>query len=154
MPTPISALVGARAKLYINGSLVGVFTTCSYSVTIDTQPIYILGRYNAAEQVITGQGLVEIDVSGLRCVDRSPYVVASVPKLQDLLGGGNEIQISIVDRQSGRAVLTALGCRATTYSSSTSARGVYDLSVHFSGVTLWDESDTAAQEDNGATEFA
>jgi hypothetical protein len=155
MATPPSALVGARAILSIDGKPVGVFTQVSYGITYGTNPIYILGRFNAAEIVTTDMGTVEIDCSGLRVFDRGPHVVASVPKLQDLLNNSNEVVLTITDRQNpkGAALLTVL-CKPTSYSSSTSARGIYSLDVHFSGVTIADESDAgAAQEDPGAPTF-
>ncbi len=145
---------GARCKLYVNGQIVGIFSSVSYGVTYDASPIYILGRYNAAELVYTGMDVVNVTCTGFRVMDNGPYEAASVPQLQDLLNH-EDITLQIIDRQATDPtkanVMTVSGVRPLGFSTSSSARGVNDLTVNFQGMLLEDESGN--QDDVGAVNF-
>lgn len=129
---------GARAQLAINGQIVGIFNTVSYGVSYDANPVFILGRFNAAEIALTGMDAISVTCGGFRVVDGGPYKVASVPKLQDLLNH-EDITLAIFDRQTGEQILTVVGVRPTGYDTSVSARGLQDLTVKFLGLSLSDE---------------
>lgn len=150
MGTVSETLTGARAKLYINGRLSGVFSSCSWDVAYGVTPEYILGRYDAGELTYTDMSPVSMTVSGFRHLNNGPYVIGSVPKLQDLLRH-ESISITIVDRRSNQEILTVTGVRPTGHSGSTSARGLFDLSISLMGLTFSDES--GPQADIGAVEF-
>ena len=55
-------MTGARAKIYINNQLVGIFETCSYNVNIGTEPIHLLGRFSPDEitDMTTPDGLITV----------------------------------------------------------------------------------------------
>jgi hypothetical protein len=154
MGVKAQSFTGARAKLYIKGVLAGIFSNVSYGVTYDVSPIYILGRYNAAELVYTGMDVVNVTATGFRVMANGPYEVGSVPQLQDLLNH-EDISLQIVDRQATDAtkanVMTVTGVRPLGFNTSSSARGVSDLTVNFQGNLLNDES--GHQEDTGAVNF-
>ena len=40
---------GARAKVYVDNVLVGLYDSCTYSVNIGTEAIHLLGRYSPDE---------------------------------------------------------------------------------------------------------
>lgn len=123
----------------------------SFGVTYETTPIYHLGRYNAAEVVYTGMGTVNLDVSGFRVMDNGPYEIAALPQLQELLNH-EDIVITLVDRQDPtKVMLTVTGVRPISFSSTSAARSLFDVSMSYVGTTFSDES--GPQEDTGAVEF-
>lgn len=150
MGTKSLTMHGSRAKVFINGKVVGIFGNCSYGVRYDANPVFILGRFNPAEIALTGQEVIEVQCSGYRVVDNGPYKVASVPKLQDLLNH-EDITLAIVDRQSGKTLLTVYGVRPTGYSTEVASRQLQSLQVSFSGISLEDEA--GEQGDNGAVNY-
>ncbi len=154
MGVKAKTMTGARAKLYINQQLIGIFSNVSYGVTYDVSPIYILGRFNAAELVYTGMDVVNVTATGFRAMGNGPYEASSVPQLQDLLNH-EDISLQVIDRQatdpSKANVMTVTGVRPLGFSTSSSARGVNDLTVNFQGTLLEDESGN--QEDTGAVDF-
>lgn len=144
---------GARAQLMIDGVIIGIFTNVSYGVTYDANPIYTLGAFSAQEIVLTGMEPIGISASGFRVVDNGPYAVASFARLQDLLNN-EDFTISLFDRQSGKHIMTTVGCRAVRWSTTVAARGIQDLQVEFQGLVLSDENDPNGQgETPGATVF-
>lgn len=150
MGTLSKSLTGARAKLFINGRLSGVFSSCSWDVSYGVQPEFILGRYDAGELTYTDMSPVSMTVSGFRVLNNGPYEIGSVPKLQDLLTH-ESISITIVDRGTNSEVLTVTGIRPAGHSGSFSARGLSEVSIPLMGLTFSDES--GPQSDIGAVEF-
>jgi len=139
---------GARAKVQINGKVVGLFSQVSWSLTQGKVPNFILGRYNPAEITPVDQDAVRMSLSGYRVVDEGPYILASATYLQNLLME-SDFEIVILDRQTGSAVFTAQGCRVLGWSSGAAARGVSDLRIDVAGLVAWDES-TTSDDDTGA----
>ena len=68
---------GSRAQLIIDGSIVGIFNSCSYGVTYDAQAIYVLGRFNAAEIALTGMEAVGLS----RLAPQDALCVAALRRL-------------------------------------------------------------------------
>jgi len=131
-------LVGARAKVSINGNTVGLFANCTWSIRQDKAPAYILGRYNPAEITPTSQEPVSMSLTGYRVVDAGPYAVANATLLKDLLTE-EDFDITVTDRQTGRVLFVATGCRVTGWSSGVAARGVSDIRVDVIGIRGEDE---------------
>jgi hypothetical protein len=148
--TTAKTLTGARVKLYVNGTLAGIFNSCDYSVTYSAEPVYIMGKYNAAELVYTGMGTVNVTASGVRVPNNGPYEIGNVPQLQQLLTA-TDITLDLVDRQSGQNIMHVTGVLATGYNSDTANRNLHSLVVNFTGTTFSDES--GPQQDAGATVF-
>lgn len=138
---------GARAKLLINGKVVGLFANCSYSVRQDKVPAFILGKYGPAEITPTSQEAVTMDLRGYRVVDAGPHAVANVTMLKNLLTE-EDFSIAVVDRQTGKTIFSAVGCRATGFSSGFAAKSVSDLSISIIGLKADDEY-TLAQGGDG-----
>lgn len=144
---------GSRAQVMIDGRIVGIFNNVSYGVRYDANPIHLLGRFSAAEIVLSGMEPITVTASGFRVVDNGPYEVASVPRLQDLLNH-EDITLAIFDRQTGKQIMTVVGVRPTGYNTSVAARGLMDLTVEFMGLSLSDEHDPNGQDESpGATQF-
>lgn len=151
---------GSRAQVAIVGEdgtahIIGIFNQVSWGVRYDSNPVHLLGRFSAAEIVLTGMEPVTVSCSGFRVVNNGPYKVAGVPKLQELLNH-EDITISVFDRITGKALMTVIGVRPTGWNTQVAARGLADLSVEFVGLRLMDESDDSMQDESeGATpEFA
>ena len=130
---------GARAKVSINGKVVGIFANISYALAYDAQPAYILGRYSAAEIDYTAQELVQVSASGFRVVNSGAHALASVPALDKLLNH-EYVTIEIVDRQENKAIAIIRNVRPTGYSTSISARQLEEITVNFVGTLVDDES--------------
>lgn len=145
---PSKVMVGARAKIYVNNQLVGIYETCTYNMNIGTEPIHLLGRYSPDEITPTSYEAVTISCSGFRVVGQGPHVLPAVPLLQDLLGLEG-VTISIVDRQTGTAILTAIGCVANSYNGNHNARATSRITINYTGLRISDESG-AQDESAGA----
>jgi len=131
-------LTGARAKVLVNGNLVGLFSNVTWSVRQDKAPAFILGRYNPAEITPTSQEPVSMSLTGYRVVNAGPYKVANATLLKNLLQE-EDFSIAIVDRQTGKTIFEADGCRVTGWSSGAAARGVSDIRIDVIGIKGEDE---------------
>jgi hypothetical protein len=140
-------LTGARAKVLINGQLVGLFSQCTWSIRQGKDPAFILGRYNPAEITPTTQEAVQISLSGYRVVDAGPYKVANATLLKNLLNE-EDFAIAILDRQTNKTIFTAVGCRVQGWSSGVAARGVSDIRIDVTGIRGEDEFGTAQGGDD------
>lgn len=151
-------MTGARAKLLIGGStsadpprVVGIFNNVSYGLQYDAQPVYILGRYSAAEIEYTGQEPVGITASGWRIVNHGPHTDARVPKLSDLLRH-EYLSLTIVDRQTGQRIATIHSVRPTGFTTALSERQLQNMQLSFMGI-LVDDEDTTNVEESTATDL-
>jgi hypothetical protein len=161
MSTP-KILTGARAKIYINGKLVGLFNNCTWQIRQGKEPAFILGRFNPAEITPTTQEAVALTLSGYRVVNSGPYAVANATLLQNLLTE-NDFSVEVTDRATKDdttgnelVIFKALGCRVQGWSSGVAARGVSDIRLDIIGLLGEDESDeqndiTAANLDDGSS---
>ena len=141
-------MTGGRAKLFVNNQLVGIYETCTYNMNIGSEPIHLLGRFSPAEITPTSYEAVTISCSGFRIVGQGPHVLPGVPKLQDLLALEG-VTIAIVDRQTGQAILTAIGCVANSYNGNHNSRATSRITVNYTGLRISDESG-AQDEGTGA----
>ena len=146
-------LTGARAKVLINGQVVGLFSNCTWSLNQDKIPNFILGRFSPAEITPTSQEAVNINLRGYRVVDSGPYKVANATMLKNLLTE-DDFSVVILDRQSGKAIFTAAGCRVLGWSSGVAAKGVSDIELRILGLRAEDEYGTAQGGDNEAATAA
>jgi hypothetical protein len=108
-------------------------------MNIGTEPIHLLGRYSPDEITITSYEAVTISCSGFRVVGQGPYVLPAVPKLQDLLNF-DSVTLTVVDRQTGQQILTAIGCVPTSYNGNHNARATSRVSINYTGLRISDES--------------
>lgn len=141
---------GARAQVIVGGKKVGIFNSISYGLNFETQDVFILGRFSAAEIGYTAQDVVSVSASGWRMIDAGPHDKngAQLPQLQELLTH-NDITLAIYDRLTGKQVATITGVRPTSYSTSINQRQMQEISVTFKGLLLSDETATNA-ENSGA----
>lgn len=136
-------MTGARAVVWVENVAVGFFDSCDYSTSIGTEPIYILGRFSAAEIVPTSYEIVTLNCSGFRLIGNGGHVLPQMPKLEDLLNL-NSITISVSDRQdttgNAPAILTVHGCVATSYGTGYSAKSTSKIRITYQGIRAHDES--------------
>jgi hypothetical protein len=140
-------MVGARAKVFVDNQLVGIFESCTYNTSIGVEAIHLLGRYSPDEITPTSYEAVTLQCSGFRVVGSGVHTLPKFPKLQDILGL-EAVTIAVVDRQSGDAILTAIGCIGTTNSGGFNARATSKVQINYTGLRLSDES--GAQDEGGA----
>jgi hypothetical protein len=130
--------VGARAKVLLNGNVVGLFSQCSWSLGQGKIPNFILGRYSPGEITPVDQDAVRITLTGYRVVDSGPYKVANATLLKNLLTE-DDFSVAILDRQTNKRIFQADGCRVLGWSSGVTARGVSDIRVDVIGMVGEDE---------------
>lgn len=137
---------GARAKVYITQEggqpqLIGIFTSVSYSMQLDAQPAYILGRYSAAEIDYVAQEVVSINATGWRVIGHGAHQDVAVPKLEDLLSVGY-MTFHIQDRGTAGEpkMMQVQQVRPTGYSTTLSSRQLTEISMTFMGIYINDES--------------
>lgn len=143
---PSKVLTGARAKVYVDNKLVGIYESANYNMNIGVEPIHLLGRYSPDEITPTSYEAVTISCSGFRIVAQGPHVLPAVPKLQDLLNL-NGVTLTVVDRQSGSTILTAIGCVPNSYNGNHNARATSRITINYTGLRL---SDEAGDQDESA----
>lgn len=140
-------VTGARAKVYVDNQLVGIFESISVANSTGVEAIHLLGRFTPDEIAITSKEAVNISCSGFRVVGQGKHVLPKVPKVQDLLGF-QPFTITIVDRQDPSQVLeTILGCVPTTDNTNYNAKATSRVQINYMGIRASDES--GAQDESG-----
>lgn len=140
---------GARAKVYVDNVLVGIFDSCSYAVNIGAEAIHILGRYSPAEITQTSYEAVTVNCSGFRIIGNGGHILPKVPKLQDLLNL-ETITLAMLDRQdqSNTPVMIVQNCIPTNYSTGANGKATSRIQITYMGTHASDES--GAQDEGGA----
>lgn len=148
---------GARAKVYVDEVLVGIFDSCSYAVNIGAEPIHILGRYSPAEITPTSYEAVTVNCSGFRVIGNGGHILPKMPKLQDLLQL-EYVKLDLIDRQGDtannpekRAVMTVQGCVPINYATGANAKASSRIQITYLGTHALDES--GDQNEGGAVEL-
>jgi hypothetical protein len=140
---------GARAKVYVENQLVGIFDSCSYSVNIGAEPIHILGRYSPTEITQTSYEAVTVNCSGFRLIGNGGHVLPKFPKLQDLLNLEG-ITLTMLDRQadpSAAPIMTVLNCIPVSYATGANAKSSSRIQVTYVGTHASDESGSQDEGD-------
>lgn len=141
-------VTGARAKVYIDNVLVGIFESCTISNATGLEAIHLLGRFTPDEIAITSKEAVNIACSGFRVVGQGKHVLPKVPKIQDLIGF-EPFTMTIVDRQTGATMETILGVVPSTDNTNYNAKATSRVNINYMGIRASDESG-AQDEGTGA----
>lgn len=139
-------MTGARARLIIDGKVKGIFTDCSWGMPLSAEPAHILGAYAPVEITYTAAEAIQINCRGWRIVGFGPHKEGLVPSLSQLLTH-NAITLSVMDRQTGRNIMTVVHCRPVGYQSGVAARQQSEISQAFIGLRIHDEDTTNAEPD-------
>lgn len=142
-------MTGARAKVRVNGQIVGLFDSCQYGANIGTEAIHILGKYSADEISITSYEAVQVACSGFRVIDQGVHVLPAAPKLQDLLRF-ESVQLEVEDRQSGQNIMIVKNCVPQNWGEAQQAKGTTRFNINYIGTVMSDE-DGDQDESDGAT---
>lgn len=147
-------MTGARAKVFVDDVLVGLFDSCSYAVNVGAEPIHILGRYSASEIAQTSYEAVTVNCSGFRLVGNGGHLLPKMPQLQDLLQLEG-IRISITDRQSNekgspQEIMNVINCVPISYSTGYQARATSRIQITYLGTIASDESGEQVESPNAA----
>lgn len=141
-------VTGARAKVYVNNNLVGIFESCTVSGNLGTEPIFLLGRYSADEIAITSSEVVNVSCSGFRVVGAGVHTLPAVPLVQDLLNF-DPFTITVVDRQTGETLETILNCVPTSHNANYNAKATSKVNISYQGTISYNED--AADNDPGTS---
>jgi len=131
-------ITGARAQVYVNNQLVGIFESCTVSSNLGTEPIFILGRYAADEIAITSSEIVNVNCSGFRVVGAGVHTLPAVPLVQDLLLF-DPFTIAVTDRQTGETIETILNCVPTSHNTNYNARATSKVNISYTGTIGYNE---------------
>lgn len=142
-------MTGARAKVRVDGEIVGVFDSCQYGANVGTEAAHILGRYSADEIIITSYEAVQVACSGFRIVDQGVHTLPAAPKIQDLLNF-ETVQLEVEDRKTGKNIMIVKNCVPTNWSEAQQAKGTTRFNITYLGISLSDE-DGDQDESDGAT---
>lgn len=143
--------VGARAKVFVDNVLVGIFDSVDYSVNVGAEPIHLLGRFGPAEITPTSYEAVSLNCSGFRLIGNGGHVLPKMPKLQDLLNL-ESVTLSVSDRQNpDKPILVAQNCIPVSYSTGYSAKATSRIRVSYLGTKASDEA--GDQSEAGAVEL-
>jgi hypothetical protein len=140
---------GARAKIYINTEsgvpqLVAIAASCDWSVSLDVTPIFILGRFSAADLISTGMEPVSVDISGIKVVNFDVYNSMGFTKLQDLLTQ-QYISLSCIDRQTGETIANISYMLPTGWSNGVATKSPSSIRASYMGILI--DTETAQQEE-------
>ena len=141
---------GARAKVYVDNVLVGIFDSCTYAVNIGAEAIHILGRYSPAEITQTSYEAVTANCSGFRIIGNGGHVLPKMPKLQDLLNL-ETVTLAMIDRQGAQndpPVMVVQNCIPINYSTGANSKATSRIQITYMGTHASDES--GAQDEGGA----
>lgn len=142
-------MTGARAKVYVDNVLVGIFDSCSYAVNVGAEAIHTLGRYSPQEIAQTSYEAVTVNCSGFRIIGNGGHVLPKMPKLQDLLNL-DTVTLAVIDRQStdNTPILTVQNCIPISYSTGYNAKATSRVQISYLGTHASDES--GDQDEGGA----
>jgi hypothetical protein len=130
---------GARAKVYVGGNLIGIFTAVSYGLSYRTEPTFVLGREEADEINYTSQDVVSIRASGWRVIGHGAHADLGLPKLKNILNQPTTV-VTLHDRQTNVAFAKVREVKVTGMSTSITARQQQEITVQMEGIYLDDES--------------
>lgn len=133
------AMNGARAKVIVNGKLIGIFTAISYGLSYRAEPTYILGKEEADEINYTSQEVISIRASGWRVIGHGAHSAIGLPKLREILNQPTTI-VTLFDRQTGVNFAKVREVKVTGFSTSITARQQQEITVEMVGIYLEDES--------------
>ena len=136
-----NVMTGARAKVYVDDVLVGVFDSCSYSVNVGAEPIHILGKFGPAEITPTSYEAVNVSCSGFRVIGNGGHILPKMPKLQDLLNLEG-VTLAMVDRKStdNTPIMVVQDCIPVSYSTGVQAKSTSRIQITYMGTKAFDES--------------
>jgi hypothetical protein len=141
---------GAQALMYVDGILVGLFDSCTYTVNITTEAIHILGRYSAAEITPTAYEAVDVNCSGFRIIGNGGHKLPKFPKLQDILNL-ETITLTLVNRKGGpqaAPIMVVENCVPTSLGNGAQAKSTSRIQVSYRGTKASDED--GIQDEGGA----
>lgn len=139
-------MTGARARISVDGQLVGMFDSVSYGAALGNEGIFTLGRFGAHEIAITSYETISVSCTGFRIIGQGANVLPKFPKLQDLLNLGT-VTLSITDRESGDNIMTVVGAVAVNYSTGHNAKATSKINITYVGTKLEEES--GSQDETG-----
>lgn len=148
-----SVMSGARARCaFVNGSqlnFIGIYSDCSYGVSYDVEPVYILGRYSAAASEYTSASIIQLSCSGWRAINSGFYSATggNMPKLQELISAGY-MTFVIHDRQTDKEIARIEKVRPASGSVGFSMRQLSSGTYTYVGIMASDESGPVGESPN------
>ena len=143
---------GARAIIWIKDKPVGLFTQCSWGLSYGAVPNHILGASAPVEITYTHQDAISIDMTGFHILEKFVYAKAGMPTLRELLIK-EDISVTIVDRQTGKEVMSVTGVKPFRWGTATNARDISTFTVSMLGLRMTTSDNLQDGEGEGAAQF-
>jgi hypothetical protein len=139
---------GAKAKIFVDNVLVGIFDSCSYSVNVGAEPIHILGRFGPAEITPTSAEAVTVSCTGFRIIGNGGHVLPKFPKLQDLLQL-ESVRLDVITRDGSATlpIMSVFNCIPVSYSTGVNAKSTSRINISYLGTSSSDESGASNEGD-------
>jgi hypothetical protein len=139
---------GAKAKIFVDNVLVGIFDSCSYSVNVGAEPIHILGRFGPAEITPTSAEAVTVSCTGFRIIGNGGHVLPKFPKLQDLLQL-ESVRLDVITRDGSATlpIMSVFNCIPVSYSTGVNAKSTSRINISYLGTNSSDESGASDEGD-------
>lgn len=135
-------LTGARARLSLNGTKVGLCMNVAYGEEIQTEEVAPLDQFEVAEHVEVGYrcnfSAQMVRVVGNSLKNRDGIVI--FPTLENILTRG-EMTATLEDRPTGQVVANVERVKATRYQNNVGARAIVLTDVDFVAIRIRNESE-------------
>ncbi len=131
-------VTGARAQVYVNNQLIGIFESCTVSSSLGTEPIFLLGRYSADEISIVSSEVYNVTCSGFRVVGAGLHTLPAYPLVSDLLLF-DPFTIIVKDRETGETLETILNCVPTSQNTNYNAKATSKINISYQGTLGFNE---------------
>jgi len=141
-------MTGARAKVYVDNQLIGVFDSIHYTVEHGTEVPFVLGRMSGAEVTTVSYEPVRVNCSGWRAIGAGPGTAPKFPKLQDLLTTDTSVTLTVLDRKASVGALpiaTIKGCVPTSKAIGYQAKTNSKIQISYIGLIESDEAGDQAE---------
>ena len=130
---------GARARLKVNGAIVGFAGGVSGSESVDLEPVDVLGLLEVKEFVPVAYRCT-LSAQIFRVVGNSLKQQGIFPKENDILTSG-DLTVTVEDRLTGRTVAQFEEVKCQEHSFDITARGIVSENTNFCCIRLKDEAD-------------
>ena len=128
---------GARARLKVDGNIVGFAGGVSGSESIDYEPVDVIDLLEVREFVPVAYRAT-LSAQIFRVIGASLKAVGIFPVEENILTSG-DLTMTIEDRLTGNTMSQFESCKSSEHSFDISARGIVSENVSFVTIRLRDE---------------
>ena len=134
---------GARARLIINGKVIGFATGVNISENIALQPVDVLGEIDPVEYEPLGR-TVMMNCTAVRIKASSFKTLGVIPRGDTVeIVNMAELDALIEDVVTGDIIMKVSRLKAEAFNARVDTTGIMTMDVSFRGIRVFDEEDAA-----------